>query len=65
MGSEAMTSSTDLTWREIITCLLIGAAFVSAYWNLVLFTISWGLSAVAMAMLSVSESIRLARSDKK
>jgi hypothetical protein len=55
-----MAAPSDLTWREIATCFLIGATLVSAYYQNIILVIAFGLVAAAMAMLSISESIRLA-----
>ena len=61
MESNSKTNPSNPTWCEIAACVLIGATFVCAYYGLILWVIGWGLSAVTMGMLAMSESIRLAK----
>lgn len=61
MGSETATDPSGPTVGEILTCALIGAALYSASWFSIPFTMAFGLSAVAVAILSVSHSMRLAK----
>ena len=58
MGSETTTAPSGPTVAEILTCAFIGAVLISIIYNAFLPIIAFGLSAVAMAMLSVSESIK-------
>ena len=59
----------DTTWGEILpwglTWPLVVAALVAAFLDSMTFVVAFGLSAVAMTMMSLGESIRRAIKEKE
>jgi hypothetical protein len=58
MGSEGTTDTSDATWGELLAYLLAFASVGSAAVNYLPVTVALGLSAIAMAVVSVSKDIR-------